>query len=497
MKEYQILCVDDDEEFLASLESSLPSKVAPLCDRFGCVFEFVSTPGELLEILSSSDDDSVQTAMVISDQVMPGITGIELIEKIKADRPDVMCVLLTGHAGMESAKYAINHHLLDQYVGKPIEDLHEFASLVANLLKAFHLDLEERARTAELARTVEELRIANENIRAMQTAAEQVAMLSKNLKSLDFNEVMELVTSDVPKLFDAKWSVLCFPDNDCPVVAKQRNHCPCPEEQLAERIDNAENLQRGEVVMGEVPIFCAELEAESPDLIIPLRATSSSQARSDAEQQGFLCMCHLGEHTSGTDRLIRYKAELVREILGANLTNARLYQEARLQSRVDSLTGVNTRRVLEERLESEHDRSDRYGGTFCLTILDVDGFKSINDTFGHEAGDNILKALAAVLHGEARSTDLIARYGGDEFVILMPETALEDARKGAERIRALAQEILTPSGHALTISCGVAQWSGSAAEAASEVLRRADAALYVAKRGGRNQVQVGDGIDAG
>ena len=105
MKEYQVLCIDDDEQFLSSLEASLPDKVAVLCGRFNCRFEFVTRPQELFRMISETR--GALPAMVIADQIMPGVTGIELIEKLKKEHPDLVCVLLTGHAGLESAKYAI------------------------------------------------------------------------------------------------------------------------------------------------------------------------------------------------------------------------------------------------------------------------------------------------------------------------------------------------------------------------------------------------------
>jgi len=301
--------------------------------------------------------------MVVSDQVMPGVSGIELIEKIKAAYPDVVCVLLTGYAGLESAKYAINRRLLDQYVSKPIEDIQVFASLLANLLRGHHLRLEERQRTSQLARTVEELRAANENVRAMQSAAEQIALLSKNLKVLDFDEVVNMVTCEIPRLFGAEWSVMCLPKNGCPAAAGHRVKCPCPDASLVDRQDAAEALRRGFVHCGEPPIACLAMGSQAPGVIVPLSIAAVPEREGPARtaEDAYLCMCRIAPALSNGLDLVKYKAGLVQEILSANLTNARLCQEARRQGQTDSLTGASSRRVLEDRLDAALDQAKSQG----------------------------------------------------------------------------------------------------------------------------------------
>jgi diguanylate cyclase (GGDEF)-like protein len=488
MTEYQVICIDDDEQFLASLEEAIPDKVTRLCDSFACVFDFVATPAELKAVEASRADSGCRLAMVISDQVMPGLSGLQLIEDLKSGRPDLVCVLLTGHTGLESAKYAINHKLLDQYISKPIDDLHAFAAQIANLLRRNHSDRLERERTAQLAATVEKLRQSNERIKAMHLAAERVAMLAKSLKALDFGEVMGLVTTEIPRIFGAQWSSLCFPEGLCPAHVVERNGCPSPDSWLLARPDAHSVQEGGCSICGEPHESCIRLGGKAPDIIIPLTVGLLPRERADREHNwpGYLCMCQIesGESTE----LLAYKGELVREILSTNLTNARLYEEARRQSQTDVLTGVCSRSVLEDRLAVESERAIRYPAPFCLAIVDVDNFKSINDTCGHAAGDAVLRGLAQVLRQEVRSTDVFARYGGDEFVVLMPETHLSDAAATVERMRIRAESLLAPSGHHVQFSCGVAEWLGTPEDSAASVLRRADASLYEAKRSGRNRV---------
>ena len=260
-KEYQIICIDDDEQFLCSLEASLPDKVAMLCDRFTCRFEFVPDAQELQRLITQQGHFP---AMLIADQVMPGTTGIELIDGLKSKDPSIVCVLLTGHAGLDSAKYAINRHLLDQYVSKPIEDLQRFALLVANLLKQRHCDLEERERTAQLAQMVESLRISNDKIRAMHAASEQIAMLSKSFKALDFDEVSKLITHEVPKIFGAQWSTLCFTADGCVQASTHHKDCPCSAQEVLANQHARGAIERADVCSGDVGDVCARHGAKSP-----------------------------------------------------------------------------------------------------------------------------------------------------------------------------------------------------------------------------------------
>lgn len=491
MTEYPVACIDDDEQFLRSLAVSLPDKVAPLCEQFECVFEFVASPEELFGLLAGQPEP-LPLAMVIADQMMPGMCGIDLIEKLKADNPDLVCILLTGHGGLESAKYAINRRLLDQYVAKPVEDLQEFGALVANLLQRHHLKLQERQRTIELDQTVERLRLSNEKITAMLAAAEEIAALSKGLKNLDFDDVVALVLREIPKIFRAGWGVLCFPQDGCPSGLVGRHNCPCPEPALLARVDLAEPQPLSRIACEEVPAVCSKLGGQSPDIVIPLTISGCTRQSGDAlgQWRGYLCMCHVDDAVRASTELAQYKGGLVRDVLSANLTNARLYQQARRDSQIDPLTGVNTRRVLEERLVDEHGRAQRYGHSFCVAMVDTDHFKDVNDTAGHVTGDQVLRELTGILVRELRATDVLARYGGDEFVVLMPETKLGDAVAVAERMRHKVQARLKADGGPLTISCGLAEWSGAPGESGTDVLRRADGALYAAKRAGRDRVEV-------
>jgi len=158
---------------------------------------------------------------------------------------------------------------------------------------------------------------------------------------------------------------------------------------------------------------------------------------------------------------------------------------------VDALTGLNNRRFLETHLSSALDHAAHMGRPLSLMILDVDHFKTVNDTYGHDAGDEVLKGLAQRVRRVVRSADLVCRLGGEEFVIVMPDTPLAIAAKIAERVRAAVQSApfqIAAGGRAIpvTTSIGIAERAADANPDA--LLRRADKALYDSKTAGRNRV---------
>lgn len=155
----------------------------------------------------------------------------------------------------------------------------------------------------------------------------------------------------------------------------------------------------------------------------------------------------------------------------------------------DQLTGLINRGLMQEILEQERLRSQRNGVPYCIALLDIDFFKIINDAHGHRTGDDVLKAFATEASKHLRQVDIMARWGGEEFVVLMPQTRLDDAVSGLERLRQqVTRAALVPhmSDLRVTFSTGIAQWTPG--EPIERTLERADHALYAAKDKGRNCV---------
>lgn len=166
------------------------------------------------------------------------------------------------------------------------------------------------------------------------------------------------------------------------------------------------------------------------------------------------------------------------------LTRA-LKEVQRLATR-DDLTGLANRRHIQERLVQEHGRVGRGGRPFSVALIDIDHFKRINDSHGHASGDDVLRAFAAEAAAMLRSCDLMARWGGEEFLLLLPDTQAPQARASVERLLARIREVPLATGFPLTFSAGVAEFQPG--EMATATVARADRAMYAAKEGGRNRV---------
>ncbi|TVS18338.1 MAG: GGDEF domain-containing protein [Gammaproteobacteria bacterium] len=171
------------------------------------------------------------------------------------------------------------------------------------------------------------------------------------------------------------------------------------------------------------------------------------------------------------------------------LRNALRYRRALAASLLDPLTSLGNRTALESVLDREMAASDRYDRALSLLLLDIDKFKSINDQYGHIAGDAVLKSVARTLVGAHRATDACFRYGGEEFVIVLPNTNLDGARIIADRIQVSLDEKRIESidhGRSATVSIGFSAWRKG--DSLSTLLDRADRAMYAAKRAGGNRV---------
>ena len=185
------------------------------------------------------------------------------------------------------------------------------------------------------------------------------------------------------------------------------------------------------------------------------------------------------------DRFVRPKDRQIQSMM-ADLEKAR--QRAEKLARFDSLTGVLSRRAVLEALNEEVERAKRHGDDLACLMLDLDRFKTINDRYGHQFGDKALRRIAEVIAKLCRAYDHLGRYGGEEFLLILPETRIDGAVAFAERVRLAVEETaLNGDDERLTLSIGVAEWLSD--DGSPETLiAEADQALFEAKAAGRNQV---------
>ena len=182
--------------------------------------------------------------------------------------------------------------------------------------------------------------------------------------------------------------------------------------------------------------------------------------------------------------------ELFRHLVGASIGNIKLFKKTQIQAKTDGLTGLINHKTFYELLEKELRRCPRYGGQIAVIMVDIDNLKSVNDTYGHRAGDAAIKKVSKKISACIRQIDIAARYGGDEFAIIFPNTSISEAITAAERmVKEVSQNPITWEGHKirLSVSVGVGQYGDMCPDDAT---RHSDEALYAAKQAGKNTVRV-------
>jgi diguanylate cyclase (GGDEF)-like protein len=332
--------------------------------------------------------------------------------------------------------------------------------------------------------------VVDRNLVEIRMAAEQAAMLSVYLKSIDFDEIVEMSGVEVPKFCQSeRCSLSIFEEHSDGLKPYliDKNDCRSLDEQieLVNEFQKASNRHKKY-------IRCSRKNCEGEGcegFVVPLEIASCGQGDSEARTlRGYVCVCGFKESSCLEGGQLEYRLKLLADILNSHLTNARLYQLANDSSFIDPLTKVGSRKYLESHLNSECSRALRYNTKLSIAIIDMDNFKKINDKFGHAVGDKALCKLASCMKKEKRNSDFIARFGGDEFVVVMPETSKQNAMILLERIRLSIQRVEMPDDFKLSISVGVATREVDRAESPEDILRRSDVALYEAKSSGRNCV---------
>ena len=185
-----------------------------------------------------------------------------------------------------------------------------------------------------------------------------------------------------------------------------------------------------------------------------------------------------------------YFSEVSKNLQSPTMIELKVLEETRKVSRSDGLTGLFNRRFFDETLDGEISKAIRYDGSFSLIFFDLDNFKNLNDTWGHQAGDLTLKRVAEILILEKRTEDIACRYGGEELVLILPETQKINALVIAERIRQKVEELkldFDGKSFGVTLSGGVASYPTDAKDIKS-LIHAADVALYQAKESGRNRI---------
>jgi diguanylate cyclase (GGDEF)-like protein len=456
----KILLVDDDPTILRTLTRFLKAQ------GYG-----VAAAASGQEARAAFGEAGI--ALAILDLMLPDASGLELMAQVREQSPDTEVILFTGLGALDSAIQALRLGAYDYLVKSELR-LPELQSVVERALEMRRLALANRELLENLQRAQEEL--AETRTRELTQIRRIGETLSRPLNA------QELVAG----LLDLIWESLPlahlgirFKGQDQEELTPASRHLASVPAEVRERFDRWLEDELHQDLSAAAGVPEGEPPSRSP---CPVILQESLKAR---DVQGLVA--------AGRDEPFSpEEAELFRifALQGeASLRNVLLFEEVKSLAIRDGLTGLYNNRHFQEVLAHQVEVCRRYGWPLSLLFLDIDNFKSINDTFGHPDGDLVLKTLARFLQSHVRLADVICRYGGEEFVVLLPQTSGDHAHRLAERLREGIAANPVPLSHGeihITVSIGMSCLTP--AMSGEDLVKTADAFLYKAKQSGKNRV---------
>ena len=349
---------------------------------------------------------------------------------------------------------------------------------------------------------VEEERKIRESVEAKNTQLAELQNMGQRMgATLKTSTTIKVVADSLKKMIPSAQSVILFtPDREqSGGHALKAEFADTPYEAFVNKLALRDDegllgkaiTVKSTVLVPDTEMFDVQhlLGSERSVVVAPL-ITASEEGRSGSEkvEQELLGVLYVG--AAAKNALTEEHRNLIETVsyqTAMAIKNARLYEQTQQQALTDGLTGLYTHRLFQEKLSEEIEWASRHGQEIVLVMVDCDNFKTFNDTLGHPAGDALLKEVASLLKDKVRSTDIVARYGGDEFALLLKQTRKEDALRMCERIREAFQLRFGGNSVQVTSSIGLACYPTDAVSK-KDLAKAADDALYVAKRGGRNLV---------
>lgn len=489
----RILIADDDPAVVES--------VSWVLEEHGYAVTAVSGATPLMALVASAEERPPD--LLLLDIFMPDGDGVQLLERIKREpRWRDVPVLMLSSAPVEEATVRTLGLGAADYVRKPFR----VKELVARIQTQLRVGAVLRTQRDSLRRTQEELERARADA---ENRRKLVDILHEVTGDLAADEVYHLLARRVARALSV---------SHCAVILTGATH---EEGVVATAFENAK-LQKATIRIADYPEVRQAFDTREPVLIedlassplyggraavgldgseVPVRSAMALPFGIDPAQRGVFLLRRTREQPPLTPEDVAF-AEAVIGAAVAVVQRAQVIEitkadNARLEqlATTDSLTRLLNRRALTERLTTEMERALRYDTSVALLLLDLDHFKRVNDSHGHLVGDAVLRDAANLLTAAARSTDMVGRYGGEEFLVVLPETDDDGAANFAERLRERVEA------HAfrpwdddrelrMTASIGVATFPAARIESVEDLFARADAALYRAKADGRNRVRL-------
>jgi diguanylate cyclase (GGDEF)-like protein len=488
----KILIVDDEVGIRETMADILRLEGYAV-DQAGCGREAVD--------LSARDD----YAFALLDVNMPDMSGLDVLRHLRQERPDCEVSMLTGDDDLRTAIEALRLGAYD-YMVKPLPNPEVVLLAIARALERRRMTSRQRQLISELGRTTQDLEHANRELETQRRRqlrsinyvgkALSAAWQRQEIVQVLIQAMLELLGGDGAAAFllegpisDAPWVMFGGRKRLLPTASQSLldalleavpSDLRPPREQVGvERMPEQPSSEGDEAPWGRCEVSRLEIRGRVHGSVV--LASHAAEA--------------FAEDALGLLEILVTQASIA-------LENASLFAKAQRLATRDELTALYNRRHFVELLEREISRSERYDQPLAVIMLDIDGgncggrgLKIINDTYGHQAGDALLKAVGAFLYDNIRRADVIARYGGDEFVILAPQTGYEKAPALANRLCRELREASFAVMHEtlkITVSVGVASFRRGVGHTAALLMHLADQAMYAAKQRGGNQICVAE-----
>ena len=328
---------------------------------------------------------------------------------------------------------------------------------------------------------------------------EQVIPLAQQINCLDIERIANVCIKNVPELVGVRLASLYVLDESNNILHLQKCNHPfllnkivslnqTPPSPMVMAVRSKGLIQVGNIDKHTKPVIKKSQRAFAENyktnncIIVPLICQDNVV--------GVLNLADKMEGNSFNNEEIAL-IELFSQLVGASIGNIKLFEKIQRQATTDGLTGLANHKTFYEVLEKELWRARRYGGQISLILVDIDNLKKINDTYGHRAGDKVIRQIGRKIKECIRQIDTAARYGGDEFGVILPNTSLSDAVVAAERMVEVVSHspVMWKREHiVLSISVGLGQYDANTNP--EEITNRSDQALYAAKQAGKNTVRV-------
>jgi diguanylate cyclase (GGDEF)-like protein len=464
MENKKILIIDDDINLNLVLKKYF--------DECGITSYTYSTPPDLEKVLKE-----INPFAVLLDILLPEVSGIDLLEQIKKIKPNLPVIIMTGYADNEKSLMSLRGGAY-AFLTKPFTRHEELYHIINNAIIYYS----EFLKTSELTQEVNKQR-ENEKL---------------NLIELDFLKSLHHMIGEtedptfvMKKFYNLLKTFISF-DLFATMMAKD-------DEIVIQIFPNIKTNKRLldfiSKAFSEKIAGLSSVEAQTKVIM------DSNEAASYSDKKDFTYIISdlsTKNRVYGYAGLFRVSAFTLDEQaifnrfcshISLTLEKIRLFSEIKAFSMHDGLTGIYNHAFIIKALEEEIERSTRYGSQLSITLFDIDDFKKVNDTWGHLAGDYVLKRAAEILKNGLRIIDMVGRYGGEEFLVIMPETLFEQGIKVSERLRKDIENesfVYEDKNIKITVSGGVVPFSHGID--AKEIIKLVDENMYKAKNTGKNRV---------